>query len=107
MAQDAPTAPAADTSPREHVFTRADRTELRVAAKYDSPRTRAHIARTLGAYKPPKGDQAPRYEAITILIDQASQALADLCPESGELTLAIRDLESARMRANQAIAVNE
>ena len=101
------TATLTETPAREHVFTRPDGTVLRVPAKYENPRTRAHIDRTLRAYKRPHGDQGPRYEAITTAADEFATLLADLCPESAELTLAIRAVEEARMRANQAIAVNE
>lgn len=91
---------------REHVFTRPDGSELRVAAKYSDERMQAHLDRTL-AYRPPQCDQADRYSAITAATAEYGQVLVDLCPPSAELTLALRALEEARMRAIQAIAVNE
>lgn len=75
--------------------------------KYNDERMQAHVARTLGAYRPPTGDQAPRYAAITTAAHGFATLLIDLCPPSAELTLALRHVEGARMRANQAIAVNE
>lgn len=92
---------------REHIYTAPDGSEIAVPAKYEDARMQSHLDRTLGAYKPPQGDQAPRYGAITAATREFGQLLVDLCPPSAELTLALRDLESARMRANQAIAVNE
>lgn len=61
--------------------------------KYADSRMQAHVDRAF-AYAPPQGDQAERYAAIG-------------APPSAELTLALRDLESGRMRVNQAIAINE
>jgi hypothetical protein len=91
---------------REHIFTDPTGETITVSAKYENTTAHAHIARTL-AYKPPTPDQAPRYKAITAGAAQFAELLADLCPPSPELTTALRAVEEARMRANQAIAVNE
>lgn len=75
--------------------------------KYRDERMQAHIDRALKSYQSPQGDQAERYAAITEGTYQLAQKYIDYAPPSAELTLALRDLESARMRVNQAIAVNE
>lgn len=58
-------------------------------------------------WKPPTGTQAERYTQITEAAKEFGHLLIELGPPSAELTLALRDIESARMRANQNIAVNE
>ncbi|WP_233531303.1 Acb2/Tad1 domain-containing protein [Paenibacillus alkalitolerans] len=61
----------------------------------------------LFVYHPPKEGQAERYERIRRAAkDFADTVVINGCP-SPELTLAIRAIEEAMMRANQSIAVNE
>lgn len=74
--------------------------------KYADERMQAHVDRAF-AYYPPQGDQAERYAAIHEATKALAQLWIDLAPPSPELTLALRDLESGRMRVNQAIAINE
>jgi hypothetical protein len=62
---------------------------------------------TLFVYHAPKGDQAQRYERIRAAAKEFANTLVHNCPPSAELTLAIRAVEDAMMRANQSIAVNE
>lgn len=62
----------------------------------------------LFTYHAPHGDQAERYERI----NKAAQAFAleviSCVPaDSTERTLAIRDIQRARMMANAAIAIHE
>jgi hypothetical protein len=61
----------------------------------------------LHTYHPPQGDQAQRYQRISTAAEIFALVLAECCPGSPELTIAIRDVANARMHANQAIAVNE
>lgn len=77
-----------------------------VKQKYNDERMQAHVDRVSG-YRPPQGDQAERYAVITQWQKDSMQLLVDLCPPSPELTIALRHIEDARMRANQSIAVNE
>lgn len=58
-------------------------------------------------FHPVRGDQAERYEKIRFGAMQLAVGIMSMTPSSPEQTLAIRDLESAVMRANQAIALNE
>ena len=78
-----------------------------VDQKYNDHAGHELVERMLAGYKKPKGDQAPRYEAITRAAHGFAQLIADLCPPSAETTLAIRAVAQARMQANQSIAVNE
>lgn len=55
----------------------------------------------------PENEQVARYEQIREGGKTLAHLINDLCPDSGEKRLAIRDLESAVMRANQSIAINE
>lgn len=74
--------------------------------KYRDARMQAHVERAFVS-RPPTGDQAVRYAAINKASRALAQLMVDQCPPSAELTLALRHVEDARMRANQAIAVNE
>ena len=58
-------------------------------------------------YHVPFGDQADRYGEIREAGRQFMVTLAERCPPSAELTLALREAEMAVMRANQSIALNE
>lgn len=107
--------------PRAHTFRLPSGEESAVVAKYGpnaepgtipastrlGPSVHEHIQRSLGAYRAPSGDQGVRYAAITARTLEYAEFLADVCPPSGELMLAIRALEECRMRANQSIATNE
>ncbi len=61
----------------------------------------------LFTYHPPKGDQAERYQRITVAAKAFAEVLVDCCPVSAEFTIAIQKLQEARMTANSAIALNE
>lgn len=61
----------------------------------------------LFTYHRPTGDQPARYEKINAACLAAAIVINETCPESAEKTLAIRDLQRARMMANCSIAVNE
>lgn len=58
-------------------------------------------------YHRPTGAQVARMGVINDAAAALAAALFDGCPESAERTLALRSVEDARMRANQAIVVNE
>lgn len=58
-------------------------------------------------YHPVHGDQAERYAANRADVEALGKALLERCPESRELTIAIRRLKEALMYANAAIAINE
>jgi len=58
-------------------------------------------------YHKPKGDQADRYQHINDKAKELANAILANCPESAERTLAIRDVQTAKMWANTSIAVNE
>lgn len=58
-------------------------------------------------YHPPCGTQTERYERIRAAARGLARVIQQNSPPSAEQTLALRDLESCVMRANQAIAVNE
>lgn len=55
-------------------------------------------------YHPPTDGQVPRYEAIRAAGREFAELLADLCPSSPELTLAINAVDLAVMQANAAVA---
>ena len=58
-------------------------------------------------YHAPHGDQVERYAAIREAAQSFAEVVVMLTPESAEQTLAIRQIHSAMMQANSAIAVNE
>jgi len=58
-------------------------------------------------YHPPKEGQKERYEAIRDDARCYAQRLANWCPPSRELSLALTNLEQAVFWANAAIARNE
>jgi len=58
-------------------------------------------------YHPPTGTQPERYQAINEGCRDLALKMLHTCPPSGELTLAIRALQTARMWANASIAINE
>jgi len=58
-------------------------------------------------YHAPKKDQPKRYENIRRLARNFADYLAENCPESRELSLAVTKLEEAVMWANAAIARRE
>jgi hypothetical protein len=99
---------------RVHTITLPSGDTLTIEARYHEDgmgsqgrSAHAHVERTMRAYQPPQGDQAQRYSAITAATHNLAVLYADLAPPSPELTMALRDLEMARMRVNQAIAINE
>lgn len=58
-------------------------------------------------YHPPQGSQPLRYETIRNEGRAFAKTLDKLCPDSEELTIAIRKLQEVVMFANAAIAINE
>jgi hypothetical protein len=58
-------------------------------------------------YHAPQADQVPRYNRIRSAARGFAALLAESCPESRELSLALTHLEEAVMFANAAIARNE
>lgn len=56
------------------------------------------------SYRPVLKEDLPRCEAITEATKACALTIYDNTPGGPEQTLAIRALEEARMRANQAIA---
>lgn len=58
-------------------------------------------------YHPPKGDEAARYGSIREQARSLALNLANTCPPSRELSLALTKLEEVVMWANAAIARNE
>ena len=58
-------------------------------------------------YHAPKPDQLPRYTEIRSKAREFAELLTVDCPQSAELTLAIRHIQEAVAFANMAIAVNE
>jgi hypothetical protein len=55
-------------------------------------------------YIPPTAEMQPHFEAVARAIADAYGALMQHCPQSAERTLAVRDLQRARMWANAAIS---
>lgn len=56
-------------------------------------------------YHPPKDDDTKaRHAKVTELTLALAKELRDVCPEGRQLSLALTDLESVRMRANAAVA---
>ncbi len=51
-------------------------------------------------------EQLPLWKNVNQAIQQAAFVLIESCPDSQELTLAIQDLQRARMMANAAIALH-
>ena len=58
-------------------------------------------------YHAPQSDQADRYVLIRETAKAFAQQLTTLCPETRELSLALRHLEEVVMWANASIARNE
>lgn len=59
-------------------------------------------------YHPPRDDKArDNHAKVSELTLDLALELAELCPEGRQLSLALTDLESVRMRANAAIAVDD
>lgn len=58
-------------------------------------------------YQLVKGDQQDRYERINAAAKAFAKVILECAPVSPEQTLAIRDVQRARMMANCAIATNE
>lgn len=59
------------------------------------------------SYHAPKGDQEKRYDLINDGAKVFSAIILGAVPDSEERTLALRDIQRARMMANAAIAINE
>jgi hypothetical protein len=55
-------------------------------------------------YRAPKPENVPHFDAVADAIARAYQAILEHCPSSAERTLAIRDLQRARMWANASIS---
>jgi hypothetical protein len=55
-------------------------------------------------YRKPEPAEVYRYESVAEVMAQAYHVLLANCPQSAERTLAVRDLQRARMWANAAIA---
>ena len=58
-------------------------------------------------YHPPMGDQAERYERINDAARAFAVAVQQNTKECAEQTLAIRDIQRARMMANAAVALGD
>lgn len=58
-------------------------------------------------FHPVIGDQAERYPQIRAKAKELALVMANLCPPSRELSLAITKLQNSVMWANAAIACNE
>jgi hypothetical protein len=58
-------------------------------------------------YHAPKGDQTERYGKIRAAAKEFALTIADLCPESRELSVALTNLDQAVFWANASIARNE
>ena len=58
-------------------------------------------------YHAPKSEQVEKYSRIRNEAKSLALMLAELCPESRELSVALTELESAVMWANASIARNE
>lgn len=55
-------------------------------------------------YHPPTPDQVPKYEQIRAEVKALALTLADLCPESRELSTALTHLDAVVAAANASIA---
>jgi hypothetical protein len=55
-------------------------------------------------YVQPTDDMLPHFDRVAVVIAAAYRTLLEECPRSAERTLAIRDLQRARMWANAAIS---
>lgn len=55
-------------------------------------------------YHPPISDQHERYAAIRAAGKEMAEKLVNLCPESADLTVAIRHIRDAVYSANASIA---
>lgn len=59
-------------------------------------------------YHPPKDqEQKDRHARVTEATLALAKELRDLCPEGRNLSLALTELETVRMRANAAIACGQ
>lgn len=58
-------------------------------------------------YHAPAPDQIDRYEKLRAAAKDLATLVADLCPSSREMSLALTAIEEAIMWANAAIARNE
>ena len=58
-------------------------------------------------YHPPKDDQPKKYEEIRSIARDYAKVITDLCPDSGERSLALTKLEECVMWANASIARHE
>lgn len=92
---------------RQHIFeNERDGLNTTVEQKYeDGP---AHqLVEKLFTFQQMDREQAERARAITEASYNFGVLLADLCPPSRELTIAIGHISDARMLANASIALNE
>ena len=55
-------------------------------------------------YHRPTAEAVPKHEQVTELTLALAKQLRDICPEGRNLSIALTELESVRMRANAAIA---
>ena len=74
---------------------------------YLPTRQRAEQIKRAFTYRSPKGTQAARYELLRGSCRRLARELAEMCPESRELALALTKLEEVVMWGNAAIARNE
>lgn len=59
-------------------------------------------------YRPPRDEQAKiNHKRVSELTYNLAVQLCEICPEGRNLSIALTDLESVRMRANAAIAVDD
>ena len=99
---------------QQEEYLKSQELKKRLEAQLSQPAVRTYVPPDKEAYltkyfqyHAPKGDQGERYKRINDALMQAASVIFDCAPSSPERTLALRCLEDARMRANQAIAVNE
>ena len=72
-----------------------------------APLSSAHTIERTFTYHAPKGTQAQRYTTLREATKSLAHLMAELCPASHELDVAIDRLSDASMWANAAIARNE
>ena len=70
------------------------------------PRITRENVRDCFSYQPPDAARGIRHENINAATADLAELYFENAPESPELTLAIRALQTARMWANSALATN-
>jgi hypothetical protein len=75
--------------------------------KYEVDERTAKLIEDSFTFHPVHGDQAERYGALRAAAKELAFLMAENCPPSAELTLALRHLQIAGMFGNAAIAIHE